>query len=69
MASALACHSTRPNTSSLMPPPNALIVPIEDIAIATFHGAPPGTLRQVSGPVRIRSVSASPKDTKWGKSG
>ena len=40
-----------------------------DIATATFQGEPPQALRQLSGPVRIRSVRASPKAMKCGKSG
>ncbi len=70
--SALACHNARPKPSVLTAPPKAVKVPRADIAMATFQGAPPLRLRQWPGPASgwgSRSVRASPKETKRGRSG
>ena len=47
-------------------PANALLMPSRATTRATFHGAPPARESQRSGPVRMKSMSASPALTKRG---
>src|SRR5690606_7286389 len=56
-----------PNRSSLTAPPQPVGTPRVAATRATFQQAPPGMLRQLSVPVRTRSVRASPNTARRGK--
>ena len=58
---------SRPNRSLPTEPPQPVRTPSVAATRATFQHAPPATLRQLSGPVRTKSVSASPNTTSLGK--
>ncbi len=57
---------SRPKRSSLTEPAQPVGTPNVAATRATFQHAPPATLRQVSAPVRTKSVSASPNTSKRG---
>src|SRR5690606_35590393 len=56
-----------PNRSSLTAPPQPVGTPRVAATRTTFQQAPPGMLRQLTVPVRTRSVRASPNTARRGK--